>query len=141
MTSLWQTKPRGLFQYDTTGASRWAVSLRRTAWVSSNLMGGRRVAGGGGGRGGRAGFFGAGLRSARPAGFFSARRFFVSGFRVMLSDRPRLPPSHEDGKATASQGAGLIAWRCDYVPWSAASGSALRIRRRLRGSRPGRRRG
>src|SRR5215475_6548024 len=39
-TSLWQTAPRGLFQYDTTGALRLVSRRASRRWVFSNRIGG-----------------------------------------------------------------------------------------------------
>src|SRR6516164_2672119 len=39
-TSLWQTAPRGLFQYDTTGALRVVSRRASRRWVFSNRIGG-----------------------------------------------------------------------------------------------------
>src|SRR5215468_9405175 len=39
-TSLWRTAPRGLFQYDTTGALRVVSRRASRRWVFSNRIGG-----------------------------------------------------------------------------------------------------
>src|SRR5262249_14084351 len=39
-TSLWQTAPRGLFQYDTTDAPRVVSRRASRRWVFSNRIGG-----------------------------------------------------------------------------------------------------